>query len=280
MNSIQPKLRRPYFDALFKVITVLGLVILAGSWKLAPALLVPSLLIGGLIYLGFGLPRWVGWAERQDRARHAKKAEQAKWGFHSRDREGPWLNYVDYPLLTKSPIAHDKYFYSEWLIIHNGWIVVNPGPTKNDPDKATKEVEYDFTVRRTYAWDGCSPKRWFFWIALFGTPDWGDTLENIVTINDQGDKEYAKVVLWQRAHHASLVHDALYQYLDEIPIDKQDVNQLFREMLEQSGFCPWIASIYYHATQLFGANDVGAMDSKFHPNHNFELANEPEFLKN
>lgn len=40
-----------------------------------------------------------------------------------------------------------------------------------------------------------------------------------------------KQVFWQRSHHASLVHDALYQYLHTLPISKTAVDQLFYDML-------------------------------------------------
>lgn len=279
MTNIRPKLRRPLFDALFKAVTGIGVVIVVASWQLAPALLVPFLLAGGVVYLGFGLPRWLGWKERCERALNAKTNEQVKWSFYSRDREGPWLNYIDYPLLKVTPIANGKYFYSEWLIIHDGKIVVNPGPTLGNPDLVNKSVHYDFTVRRAYAWDGCTPKRWFFWLALFGTPDWAEKLEDVVTIAPNGTSCLQKRVLWQRAHHASLVHDALYQYLDRIPINKQDVDQLFHDMLRDSGFHPWVAKIYHLAVRLFGGNDVNAMNGQSHHNNNFTLTNIPDFLK-
>ncbi|MGH8499272.1 MAG: DUF1353 domain-containing protein, partial [Methylococcales bacterium] len=254
MSTHPPKLRRPWFDTLFKAVTGVGAVIVTASSQLAPGLLVPLLLAGSVLYVGFGLPRWVGWCERRKRALDAKKWEETKWGFHSRDREGPWLNYIDFSLRTTTPIATDKYFYSDWLIIHDGKIVVNPGPTKGAPDlKGT--VDYDFIVRRAYAWDGCTPKRWFFWLALFGTPDWDEKIEEVETF-DTAFMPISKSVFWQRAHHASLVHDALYQYLDRIPIAKQDVDQLFHDMLLDSGFHPWVAKIYHLAVRFFGAEDV------------------------
>lgn len=276
MSNFQPILRRPWFDTLFKAVTGAGTVIVIASWQLAPALLFPLLLAGGVIYLGFGLPRWVGWKERRKRAQDAKTREQTKWGFYSRDREGPWLNYIDYPLLKRTDKALGKYFYSEWLIIHNGTIAVNPGPSL--VSLGTGMVEYDFTVRRAYAWDGCTPKRWFYWLALFGTPDWGEKLERVATIDSGGTMISHKDVLWQRAHHASLVHDALYQYLDRIPINKQDVDELFHDMLKASGFHPCLAKIYYFAVRFFGADDVKAMVGPTNQNNNLTLTNVPDFL--
>jgi hypothetical protein len=45
--------------------------------------------------------------------------------------------------------------------------------------------------------------------------------------------------------HASLVHDALYQYLDNIPLSKNEVDQLFYQMLLEAGM-PKIIAIGYH----------------------------------
>jgi hypothetical protein len=58
-----------------------------------------------------------------------------------------------------------------------------------------------------------------------------------------------KEQFWQRAHHASLVHDVLYQYLNSIPIPKSDVDNLFHEMLIESGFSGIMAKIYHLAVR-------------------------------
>jgi hypothetical protein len=279
MNDIEPKLR-PWFDLHSIVLIGAGAVLVVASWQLAFFLLIPLLLAGLVIYLGFALPRRSGWKERRDRAKEAKTSEQNKWGFHSCDREGPWLNYIDYPLLKETPIANDKYFYSEWLIIHNGKIIVNPGPTVGNPDLIKGVVEYDFNIRKTYAWDGCTPKRWFYWLALFGTPDWGEKLENITVIDPTDSQPNGKVVLWPRAHHASLVHDALCQYLDRIPISKKEVDQLFYDMLVVSGFPSWLAIIYYGAVCLFGGEKgIKKLGNGVNPNSNLKLTKAPSFLK-
>ena len=128
-------------------------------------------------------------------------------------------------------------------------------------------MEYDFSVKRAYAWDGCTPKRWFFWLILIGTPDWAQKIEVIRTIDDETPCK-KKELFWQQAHHASLVHDALYQYLDNIPIPKRDVDNLFYEMLLESGFSGIMAKIYHFAVRHLGARDVGEND----PKSNSELA--------
>ena len=172
---------------------------------------------------------------------------------------------MDYPLIKASRYAKGKQFYSEWLIIQNGLIIVNPGFSTVALDENI--VDYDFSVKRSYAWDGCTPKRWFFWLALIGTPDWAQKIEVIRTIDDETPCK-KKEQFWQQAHHASLVHDALYQYLDSIPIPKQDVDNLFHEMLIESGFSGIMAKIYHLAVRYLGARDVGENDS----NSNSKLA--------
>jgi hypothetical protein len=202
-----------------------------------------------LVLLGFGLPKWIGYGVRKARAGQWKAAERGKWGFHSRDREGPWINYIDYPLVKAAPCADGRRFYGEWLIIHDGTIVVNPG--MSTVDHTSKTVSYDYSVKRAYAWDGCTPKRFFFWIAIAGTPDWWHGARTIRTI-DAPNRVVERSVVWQLAHHASLVHDALYQYLEHIPLSRQDVDRLFYEMLKESGMCRSVAKIYHLAVRWFG----------------------------
>lgn len=256
------KLRRDFFDISMGAVTVLGIIILV-TLKLVYQDFIPhSLVLGAIIYLGLALPRWQSTevkTKRENRIRDIKEKELATWGFHSRDREGPWLNYIDYPLVKATQYAQNKWFYSEWLIIYDGYLVVNPGAFELSSDKTT--VKYDFSVRRSYAWDGCTPKRWFFWLTLIGTPDGMQKFERVKSLDDKEpckDKE----VFWQRAHHASLVHDALYQYLDSIPIAKQDVDKLFYEMLVASAFPSSLAKLYHFAVRHFGAREIAENNPK------------------
>ncbi|MDQ3565756.1 MAG: hypothetical protein M3436_17165 [Pseudomonadota bacterium] len=261
MNDINFKPRAKVFDISFGTVTAIGLVVL-GLAKLIDEDAIPTLLaIGLFVYIGLGLPRWIGYAERNERARDAKNAEQQAWGFHSRNREGAWINYIDYPVVKQTAIAKDKYFYSDWLVIHNGYIIVNPGACTIDPTKTV--VAYDLAIHRTYAWDGCTPKRLFYWAALIGTPDWWEQCEAVQVATEQGTLE-VRNKFWPKAHHASLVHDALYQYLGTIPINKTEVNQLFYEMLIESRMPRVLASIYHWAADSFGALD--AQDDATGPN--------------
>lgn len=230
-------------------VTLLGSALLGLAWLLRPQWLLPLLGIGMLVYLGVMLPLLIGRRERAHNARLAQQASIAKWGFASRDRAGPWLNYIDHPLAQHDPLFAGRYFYSEWLVIHDGLLLINPG--RACVDLARGEVRYAFDQPHTYAWDGCTPKISFFWLALFGTPDWWDSRTTLQVLEQ--DRLQSKAVLWPLAHHASLVHDALYQYLNVAPVSKAEADRLFHHMLREAGMAAPLAFIYYLAVSLGGA---------------------------
>lgn len=90
------------------------------------------------------------------------------------------------------------------------------------------------SITRGYAWNGCSPK---FCVAdlLLGTP------EGVVHRDTGRPKTY----------YASLVHDALYQFLsDGLPLNRRHADAFFRRLLEESDFAP--AWLYWLAVRLFG----------------------------
>ncbi|WP_420473599.1 DUF1353 domain-containing protein [Noviherbaspirillum sp. ST9] len=202
---------------------------------------------------GFIPPQWHGWRERLDRAVQAKYEEFSHWGFHSRDRDFPWVAHIEGALILCAECAKDKFFYSEWLIIHDGLIIVNPG--SYDVDDKTKEITYNHAVRRTYAWDGCTPKISWLWFVLIGTPDWWQKEFSIVRVSNHGHVEEA-TVFWPMTHYASVVHDALYQYLHHIPIKPSEVDRLFHTMLLEAGMWPWLAKLYYSLVKRCGGKDV------------------------
>ncbi len=255
MEDNNIKLRGTVFDGSFLLITLGAGTALIVLYYYAPGLIIP---LPGLIlflYLGFGLPQWMGARVRRERALKAKKREMEKWGFYSRDRRGPWINYIARPLIRESEIARGKYFYSEWLIIHDGMIIVNPGPSRVNREKRT--VAYDFSQTRVYAWDGCSPKKYFFWFLIIGTPDWWPHAERILTLAPgKTPRVISREVFWQKALHASLVHDALYQYLDQIPIAKKEVDLLFYRMLRASGSSVPLAALYRFMVRTLGGRKV------------------------
>jgi hypothetical protein len=89
---------------------------------------------------------------------------------------------------------------------------------------------------------------------LIGTPDWWHSEQNIKAISEQGEL-VDKKVFWQLFMHASLVHDALYQYLDNIPLSKIKVDHLFYQMLLEAGMPELLARIYHFSVHKFGASD-------------------------
>jgi hypothetical protein len=98
------------------------------------------------------------------------------------------------------------------------------------------EIHPDGTLRipAGYAWDGCTPK-FALWDIVIGTPD---GMPNQTTQKP-------------KAYYASLVHDALYQFLDAgSPITREQADQLFLELLTRDGFAP--RQLYYRAVRLFG----------------------------
>ncbi|MEK6744510.1 MAG: hypothetical protein AABZ15_12925 [Nitrospirota bacterium] len=244
---------------LLAIIIALFAVLYGCVWKAAalPASL-SLLVVSAFVLLGLGWPRWVGFDIRLERAADRKTRERTKWGFHGRDREGPWINYVDHPVVVGAKCARgkEKRFYSEWLIIHDGLIIVNPGKSRVKRENNVWKVTYNFAVRKTYAWDGCTPKRFFYWVAVVGAPDWWHAPQKIETIEfkDCAFSIEPKIPdpVWQIAHRASLIHDALYQYLDHHRIAKEDVDRLFHVMLLDSDVPGPIASCYHRAVKKWG----------------------------
>lgn len=90
------------------------------------------------------------------------------------------------------------------------------------------------TITRGFAWNGCSPKILMFDL-LLGTPE-GAVYEPTGC---------------RKTYHASLVHDALYQFLgDGLPITRGDADRIFLELLEESEFIP--RRIYWLAVRGLG----------------------------
>jgi hypothetical protein len=85
---------------------------------------------------------------------------------------------------------------------------------------------------RPFAWDGCSPKFRLLGLGLVGTPD------GAIDINTGQSATF----------YASMVHDALYQSLDVIPLSRKECDQIFREILGSYE----LAGVYYWAVRCFG----------------------------
>lgn len=102
--------------------------------------------------------------------------------------------------------------------------------------KRRLEIRPDGTVRipAGYAWDGCTPK-FALWDIVIGTPD---------GMPNPDTKQ-------PKAYFASLLHDALYQFLDAgLPITRKQADQLFLDLLTRDQFTP--RQLYYRAVRLFG----------------------------
>ena len=90
------------------------------------------------------------------------------------------------------------------------------------------------SVTRGYAWDGCTPKMCLFDLVI-GTPD------GVVFLETGQPKTY----------YASLVHDALYQFLpDRPPLTRAQADQCFLLLMAESKFT--LRYVYYWAVRAFG----------------------------
>jgi hypothetical protein len=91
------------------------------------------------------------------------------------------------------------------------------------------------TIKKGYAWNGCSPKIWFgIW---WGTPDFEKTI------------------------FASLVHDILLQFhkTQHFPLKRDQIDHIFKEILKLSKFP--LRAIYYFGVRL---------GTKFFPRHKYD----------
>ena len=109
-------------------------------------------------------------------------------------------------------------FVSEWLDISTSGLITV---------KANKEG---------YSWDGCTPKWSILNLFIVGAPD--------------GHIDYRTMKAY--TYYASLVHDALYQYLDSVPVSKEKIDLLFLEMLGDFK----LRKVYYFFAKHFGGRGV------------------------
>lgn len=130
----------------------------------------------------------------------------------------PYLYKITEDYLHQTDWKLEQPFLSRWLEIScDGWIRV----------KANESG---------YAWDGCTPKFSLFNIAIVGIPD--------------GHVDYRTMQPY--TYHASLVHDALYQYLDSVPIPKREIDNLFLKMLGDFK----LRHLYHWGVSMFGGLGV------------------------
>jgi hypothetical protein len=90
------------------------------------------------------------------------------------------------------------------------------------------------TVAGGYTGNGCSPKICLLDL-LLGTPD---------------GAVYAATGK-PKTYYASMVHDALYQFLDaDVPITREQADKCFLQLMEESEFI--LRNIYWSAVRIFG----------------------------
>jgi hypothetical protein len=139
----------------------------------------------------------------------------------NRDTNRLWCYEITKPVtIPFTTIVAD--FDSDWLSISKGRLTVKA------------------SVARPYAWDGCSPKCSFFDLFVIGTPD-GRTLQN-------GDR-ITKM--------ASLIHDVLCQYVDDLPLTRRDIDLVFYELLRDANFK--LSLLYYCGVRLWSTIKRGFM---------------------
>ncbi|WP_197171093.1 hypothetical protein [Synechococcus sp. CBW1002] len=135
--------------------------------------------------------------------------------FPGRERLYPWIYKIREDFVFQS-IHRGKTFHAEWLRL--------------EPD-GTVTIKANATG---YAWDGCTPKFSVLGLFILGTPDGHIDIETGKSLT----------------YHASLVHDAFYQYLEDVPIPKREIDRQFYDMLKERRFP--LAWLYYRAVLYFG----------------------------
>jgi len=112
----------------------------------------------------------------------------------------------------------EEVFESEWLRISREGVITVKANQKG------------------YAWDGCTPKVSLLNLWVIGVPD--------------GHVDYRTMQPY--TYYASLVHDALYQYLASVPVSKGQIDRLFLKMMGDFK----LRYIYYAFVRLFGGLGV------------------------
>lgn len=108
----------------------------------------------------------------------------------------------------------------------------------DDTGKVRLEILHQgiIKVNAGYAWDGCSPKFKIGDLMLLGTPD--------------GVPDPATGL--PKTYYASLVHDALYQFMDDprMPYSRKEMDEIFHDILIDVGFS--FSNLYYYGVRCFG----------------------------
>ena len=119
-------------------------------------------------------------------------------------------NYI-YTLQEPYRFYFDNYYYYDGQFFRADWLLID---------------DLTINIPAGYSWNGCSPK---FKIAgkVFSLPNFG-----------------------QKTYHASLVHDALYQYSAGHGLPRETCDRIFLALMQDQGFK--YAKFYYRMVRLFG----------------------------
>lgn len=125
-----------------------------------------------------------------------------------------------------------KYVHNEDI-----WIDTNLLDRDFESDRLKIESNGRILVKASfqegYAWDGCSPK-WNFLNITWGTPD--------------GMLDYRTTK--PMTYYASMIHDVIYQFKDEVDISRKEADILFKLILKESSFMWW--RVYGIAVRIGG----------------------------
>ena len=130
-------------------------------------------------------------------------------------------------------------FRSDSDFVYDSGIPVSTPVSFDDAQGVTRLVvdqDGTITVKEDYSWDGCSPKLRVFDLGYIGTPD--GTLD----VHTGQQKTY----------YASLLHDALYQFIADPRMEykRSQMDRMFFDLMTQSGF--GARHIYLFATRSLG----------------------------
>lgn len=119
-------------------------------------------------------------------------------------------NYI-YTLESPYRFYIDNSYYGKGQIFKAEWLEI---------------TDSTIDIPKGYSWDGCSPK---LKIAgkVIGSPDFGN-----------------------KTYHASLVHDALYQYAGKHGFSREFCDSIFLILMQEQNFK--YARFYYKMVRIFG----------------------------
>lgn len=125
-----------------------------------------------------------------------------------------------YKFITNKDLKFETHLFG--YDFENPWLKINPDGL----------VIVKGTYHKGYAWDGCTPKWNFFDLFLIGTPD------GRAIVNTQLPITY----------YASLIHDILLQFKNDIGLSRKEADEVFLKYLGNFS----LRYVYFVAVRLFG----------------------------